>query len=254
MKKLSTTEKLLQIKKFINPLSGRSGGMEYVLETPLGTAFDENEAFLDLAPQDLANLPSMDELVSTNDATALVAPYEAPLYAEEVLAELEETMPYFSDEIDIETIPNFYTDDIEGDPMAIVASLKDKKEFTDRLKNIDLTRLHQSLYELMKIDGALTVAAVDWQSGLVLGSVGSELDVDVAARGNSEVVRTKRQLVMDLNLGEEIQDVLVTLETQYHLIRLTSSHIFIYLVLDRAEANLALALHTLTQVESEMQI
>lgn len=252
MKNFTASERLLQFKQFINPLSANTDKTENYAAMPREIV-GHNEF-------DLDTLPSADNLLLNDDSTAFVEPILEPLYNENVLAELEETMPLLV-EVDIASIPNFYADDIEGDSMAAAASLvtqtalqKDKKEFAARWKNLDLTRLNNSLGELMEIEGAVTVAAVDVESGFALGSAGSGVDIDVAASGNSGVVKTKRKLVTDLGLKDEIEDLLITLDTQYHLIRLTSSaHVFIYLVLDRAQANLALARRKLTQVESAMQ-
>jgi hypothetical protein len=60
-----------------------------------------------------------------------------------------------------------------------------------------------------------------------------------------------------LKLDDTIEDILITLGTQYHLIRLLSStrgSLFLYLALDRGRANLALARHVLKQVEGDLQI
>ncbi len=110
-----------------------------------------------------------------------------------------------------------------------------------------MSSIDRALDDAAHIRGAFAVALVDYDSGLTLGSRGgsAEFDLDVAAPGNSEVVRTKLQVMAQLGLDETIEDILITLETQYHLIRpignRTSDELFFYLVLDRARANLALA-------------
>ena len=55
--------------------------------------------------------------------------------------------------------------------------------------------IEAALKEAMNIDGALGVSLVDWESGMSLGAVGGGkyLDLDVAAAGNTEVIRAKRQ-------------------------------------------------------------
>ena len=110
-----------------------------------------------------------------------------------------------------------------------------------------MTSIDHALDSAAGIRGAFAVALVDYDSGLTLGSRGgsAEFDLDVAAPGNSEVVRTKLQVMEQLGLRETIEDILITLDTQYHLIRpiwnRTSDELFFYLVLNRAQANLALA-------------
>jgi len=53
--------------------------------------------------------------------------------------------------------------------------------------------IEMALKEAMAIDGALGVSLVDWESGMSLGSLGGGkyLDLEVAATGNTEVVRAK---------------------------------------------------------------
>ena len=118
-----------------------------------------------------------------------------------------------------------------------------------------------ALKEAMSIDGALGVCLVDWESGMSLGAMGGGkyLDLDVAAAGNTEIVRAKMRTMEALRLDDSIEDILVTLGKQYHLVRLLKSPrngpgLFLYLVLDRPKANLALARHSLKRIESEISV
>lgn len=110
------------------------------------------------------------------------------------------------------------------------------------------------------IKGAFAVAIVDYDSGMSLGSRGgsAEFDLDVAAPGNSDVVRTKLEVIQKLGLREGIEDILISLDTQYHLIRLIrglpEEKLFIYLVLNRAQANLAMARRDLRVIEQEFHL
>jgi len=86
---------------------------------------------------------------------------------------------------------------------------------------------------------------------------GKYLDLDVAAAGNTEVIRAKMRTMEALRLDDNIEDVLITLAKQYHVIRLLRSPgngqgLFLYLVLDRGKANLALARHSLKRIENEI--
>ncbi|WP_042405889.1 hypothetical protein [Streptacidiphilus carbonis] len=117
-----------------------------------------------------------------------------------------------------------------------------------------------ALKQAMMIEGALGAALVDVNSGMALGAMGggSDFDLGVAAAGNTDVVRAKLRVMEMLNLSGRIEDILTTLTSQYHLIRpLTSNSgqgLFLYLVLDRNRANLALARRQLNQVEAGLDL
>ena len=118
--------------------------------------------------------------------------------------------------------------------------------------------IETALKEAMTIDGAQGTALVDWESGMPLGTLGGGkyLDLELASAGNTEVIRAKMRTLETLRLDDTVEDILITLTKQYHLIRLLKSNdaLFIYLVLDRTKSNLALARHTLSAIEPEMVI
>ncbi|MFF8385182.1 hypothetical protein [Streptomyces kanasensis] len=110
------------------------------------------------------------------------------------------------------------------------------------------------------IDGAIGAALVDYTSGMALGTVGGgkDLDLTVAAAGNTDVVRAKVRTMEMLGLNDEIEDILITLGTQYHLIRLLKGRgtngLFLYLALDKGRANLAMARLQLKRIEGELEV
>lgn len=122
-----------------------------------------------------------------------------------------------------------------------------------------MMNIDTALKEAMSIAGAVGVALVDYESGMSLGTSGGGewLDLEVAAAGNTEVVRAKLRVMSSLALNDSIEDILITLHRQYHLIRLINTSrnsLFLYLVLDRERANLALARHYLKRIEGDLQV
>lgn len=114
----------------------------------------------------------------------------------------------------------------------------------------------ETLPRLMEIDGCLGCCIVDSSSGMVLGAAGGggTFNIEIAAAGNTDVVRSKRKTIKALNLNDRIEDMLITLGRQYHLIRPLSMNdaLFIYLVLDKPRANLGMARYQLTQIEKDL--
>ncbi|WP_336084723.1 hypothetical protein [Nocardia sp. SSK8] len=117
-----------------------------------------------------------------------------------------------------------------------------------------------ALKEMMLLDGALGACVVDYTSGMTLGTIGGSknLDLQVAAAGNTEVLRAKMRTMEQLGLEQEIEDVLITLGGQYHLIRPTqgrrSKGLFLYLAMDRSRGNLALARRRLADIDAELEL
>jgi hypothetical protein len=118
------------------------------------------------------------------------------------------------------------------------------------------SNLKQCMDTAMTIDGAQAVALVDYRSGMCLAQAGGGINLDLAAAGNTEVVRAKLKTMESLGLRRGIEDILITLGDQYHLIRLVPNNqgLFLYLVLDKTKGNLALARYKLTDIERSLKV
>jgi hypothetical protein len=121
-----------------------------------------------------------------------------------------------------------------------------------------MSDINDSLMKIQGTDGFIGAALVDSESGMVLGMLGGGgvLNLEVAAAGNTEVVRAKRKTMKSLNLRDDVEDILLTLNKQYHLIRPLRSRpsVFFYVALDRARSNLAMARMGLADAEKDLTI
>jgi len=117
-----------------------------------------------------------------------------------------------------------------------------------------MATIKQTLDELLTLDGAMCAAVVDSGSGMMLGAAGSGVDLEVAAAGNTEVVRAKMKVMRALGLNDVIEDILITLGKQYHIIRPSSRKegVFVYYVLDKQRANLAMARRKVQDVDKDL--
>lgn len=119
-----------------------------------------------------------------------------------------------------------------------------------------MSNIKQSIDELLTLDGAMCAALVDATSGMMLGQGGSGVDLEIAAAGNTEVMRAKIKTMRELGLNDVIEDMLITLGKQYHILRPMSHKegLFLYMVLDKSKSNLALARRKAADVEKALTI
>lgn len=121
-----------------------------------------------------------------------------------------------------------------------------------------IDNIQSVLNDLSATSGFIAAALVDANSGMVMGSVSSRegFDVEVAAATNTDVVRAKLRAMEALGLNAAIEDILITLDNQYHLIRplATESSLFLYLAVNRDKANLALCRRAMALTEDKLEI
>lgn len=145
--------------------------------------------------------------------------------------------------------------DLNADDAEAIQDLLKKQEELQK-QETKMSNIQQTLNEIMTFDGALATALVDWQSGMTLGTAGTGMNIELAAAGNTNVVRAKLAVMKDLGIRGSIEDILITLPEQYHLIRLFEKdpHLFLYVAIDKAKGNLGLARHRLSAIEHELEL
>jgi hypothetical protein len=109
---------------------------------------------------------------------------------------------------------------------------------------------------LHEVEGFIAVAVGHAESGMAMGTLGGNDDIDpeLAVAANADVIKAKLRAMRALKIDGRIEDILVTLDDQYHLIRVLerNPNVFIYLILDRKRSNLAMARFKLSQAEDQL--
>ncbi|MFF7074553.1 hypothetical protein [Streptomyces pseudovenezuelae] len=120
-----------------------------------------------------------------------------------------------------------------------------------------MSTIQVALNWAMRLDGALGVAVVDYVSRMTLGTKSrrADLDLDLTAHACTDVVRAHLSaLQLTGHKPERIEDILVTLDTELHLIRPLNRRIheglFLVLVLDRERARPDLVRSELRGIEA----
>ena len=145
----------------------------------------------------------------------------------------------------------------DGDPGSAGASAAPAPAAPPRrVHDFDTLPAQSELEAALEIDGAVGVALVHVGSGMTLGMAGgtAALDMEVAGAAAAEVARAKLRAIGTLKLGDAIQDMMITLGRQYHLIRFVTTDVFIFLILDRERASLGMARHRLAQIARRIQL
>ena len=93
------------------------------------------------------------------------------------------------------------------------------------------------------IPGYIAVSVTEVSSGVcyVSDSGSKDFDPEIASAYNLEVVKAKKNAIKALELDSQIEDILITLKGQIHLIDVSESgDYFIYLAVDSEKANLGM--------------
>lgn len=106
------------------------------------------------------------------------------------------------------------------------------------------------------VNGFIAVAITEIESGLSYGNltVDPSFDPELAAAYNLEVIKAKLNAVTALNLSQKIEDILITLTNQIHIIDISPSNRFmIYLAADAQKANLGMTRAVLRKYKADLE-
>ena len=108
-----------------------------------------------------------------------------------------------------------------------------------------------------EIAGFIEACLVDSESGLMLASEGGgKIDMEAAAALNTQVVKANLQAIETLGLNDGIEDVLITMGKQLHMIRPLEKapSVFPYVALDKKQANLGMARMQVKKIEGGLSL
>ena len=106
------------------------------------------------------------------------------------------------------------------------------------------------------VNGFIAVAVTEIESGLSFGNltIDPSFDPELAAAYNLEVVKAKLSAVKALNLNQDIEDILITLSNQIHIIDISPNKKFmIYLAADASKANLGMTRAILRKHKADVE-
>jgi len=140
----------------------------------------------------------------------------------------------------------------DQEPITTISS--NEPIYTEKDKSMSSTDISGA----QEIAGFIGACLVDTETGLMMASEGggADFDLETAGAANVEVVKAKMSAMKLLDLDEKIDDILITLGSQFHLIRplVNTPTVFIYLALDKKAANLGMARVQLKKVEKQLEI
>ena len=120
----------------------------------------------------------------------------------------------------------------------------------------DRPSLEAVLTTLLSFDGAMCVAVVDSDSGMILGRAGSGVEMDLAAANASVILRARLASTKALGTKEAIDDMLISLTSQVQIIHPLPNNpsIFTYLIGDKSKSSLAMARFKATEADQLIRL
>lgn len=105
------------------------------------------------------------------------------------------------------------------------------------------------------IAGFIAVSVTEVETGMSYSSltIDPSFDPELASAYNLEVVKAKLSAIKALGLNEKINDILITLTSQIHIIDVSEDgKYFIYLAVDSSKANLGLTRAVLSKFKKDI--
>ncbi|WP_337967637.1 hypothetical protein [uncultured Flavobacterium sp.] len=105
------------------------------------------------------------------------------------------------------------------------------------------------------INGFIAVSVTEVETGMSYCSLSlnPNFDPELASAYNLEVVKAKLSAIKALGLDQKINDILITLSDQIHIIDVSEDgKYFIYLAVDSTKANLGLTRATLAKFKKDI--
>ena len=119
-----------------------------------------------------------------------------------------------------------------------------------------MSNVTETLERLVELPGARSAALVDSSTGMVLGHAGSDSDLEITAAANTEVVRAQLKSLGTLGSSDAIDDIIITMSTQYDIIRPLAANpsIFLFLAMDKNKSNMALARYKVAECDQQLEL
>jgi hypothetical protein len=114
------------------------------------------------------------------------------------------------------------------------------------------------LEPVRNVQGFVLACLVDATTGMVLGSLQDRDDMRLppAAAGATDVFNVLSMMTGEMAIKGDLEDVIVTLDSHYHLIRLLKRgpgrQLLLFVTVDRSQANLAMALREIRDFSSSL--
>lgn len=112
------------------------------------------------------------------------------------------------------------------------------------------------LKKLERLEGFLAAALYDMDTHTSIAAIDHDAgpDINQSVMGHVDLVKAKRRTISELQLDDDVEDIVITMANEYHLLRLCRQHrqLFFLLTLDRKTANLAMARYLLANVEQDI--